>query len=72
MGKRTRMPAPPFNRFFDFDELTEYLKALADARPGLVRLGSLGKSRGRPAWLPAAREHPRGRVVRHAGGAPHG
>jgi hypothetical protein len=40
-----------FNRYYRYDEITEYLKAVAAAYPGLARLESVGKSyAGRDIW----------------------
>jgi hypothetical protein len=39
------IPALQFERFFAYDELTAYVRALADARPDLCELSSLGRSR---------------------------
>ena len=48
---RTTIPVLPFRHFLTYDELTDYVKALAAARPGLAGLGSLGTSReGREIW----------------------
>jgi hypothetical protein len=40
-------PIPPlqFDHFFAYDELTDYVRALAETYPGLCKLGSLGVSR---------------------------
>jgi len=41
-----------FNRFYDYDEITEHLHALVDAYPDLLTLESIGKSeQGREMWL---------------------
>ena len=45
MAKRSRLPALPFRKFFTYRELTDFVGALAAARPALCRLGSLGTSR---------------------------
>ncbi|MCP4836584.1 MAG: peptidase M14 [Phycisphaera sp.] len=42
----------PFNRFYDFDEMTDAMERLAEAHPGLASLVSLGQSvQGRDMWL---------------------
>ncbi len=47
-----RLVEIPFRRFFTYDEVTTLLHALADARPDLARLSSLGRSReGREQWM---------------------
>ncbi len=52
MTRTTRVPSLPFRRFFSFQEMADFLKALAAARPGLCRLGSLGRSReGREVYV---------------------
>jgi len=52
MAKRVCVPSLPFRRFFTYQEMAEFLKALAAARPRLCRLGSLGRSReGREVYL---------------------
>jgi murein tripeptide amidase MpaA len=46
------LPALPFDRFLRYPELTDVLKAFAEARPALVTLESLGRSHeGREIWL---------------------
>jgi hypothetical protein len=40
-----QIPELQFERFFAYDELTAYVHALADARPDLCKLSSLGPSR---------------------------
>ncbi|MBC8102497.1 MAG: carboxypeptidase [Cytophagales bacterium] len=45
------LPAFPFDRYIRYDELTALLHAVADARPDLVRLESIGRSHeGREIW----------------------
>jgi murein tripeptide amidase MpaA len=45
------LPTFPFDRYIRYDELTALLRQLADARPDLVRLESIGKSyEGRDIW----------------------
>lgn len=42
----------PFDTYHDFDAMTGYLKALADAHPKLVKMTSIAKShRGRDVWM---------------------
>lgn len=42
----------PFNRFYDYNELTEALRKIAAAYPELCRLESIGKSyEGRDLWV---------------------
>jgi hypothetical protein len=43
--EQAQLPALQFERFFAYEELTDLVIALADARPGLCKLGSLGRSR---------------------------
>ena len=43
--KKAKIPVLPFKHFFCFDELTEFVNKLAEARTDLVSLGSLGRSR---------------------------
>src|ERR1700741_862744 len=44
-----------FDRFYRYPELTEILKALAQRKPGLFAIDSLGKSHeGRDIWLVTA------------------
>ncbi len=45
MSEQAQVPALQFERFFAYDELTGFVRALADAHPGLCKLGSLGRSR---------------------------
>lgn len=45
MPRGALVPELPFRRFFTYQEVTDFLKALAEARPGLCRLSSLGRSR---------------------------
>ena len=46
------MPAIAFDRYYQFDELTELLKAFACEYPNLVELESIGHSHeGRDIWL---------------------
>ncbi len=46
------MPTIPFNRYALYSELTDYLKALAQEHPNLVKLDSMGKSyEGRDIWM---------------------
>ena len=46
------MPYFDFDRFYRFDELTRTLHALAEARPDLVSVASIGKSQeGRDIWV---------------------
>ena len=40
----TALPAPQFDRFYRYAELTELLRAYVAARPGLVAMSSIGKS----------------------------
>ena len=48
----TELPALPFDHFMGYDELTGLLKAWAAARPGLVKLESIGTSpEGREVWF---------------------
>jgi len=48
----TALPAPQFDRFYRYAELTELLRAYVAARPGLVAMSSIGKSfEGRDIWL---------------------
>ena len=45
------LPAFPFDRYIRYDELTDLLHALRDARPDLVRVASIGTSyEGRDLW----------------------
>jgi murein tripeptide amidase MpaA len=45
-------PELAFDRFYRFDELTDYLRAWAAARPDLVQVESIGASwEGRDIWL---------------------
>jgi hypothetical protein len=56
-------PIPPlqFDHFFAYDELTEYVRALANARADLCKLGSLGRSRqGREMHLLTLTDHSSG------------
>ncbi|MFN2182991.1 MAG: M14 family zinc carboxypeptidase, partial [Anaerolineae bacterium] len=41
----SQIPELQFERFFAYDELTAYVRALASARPELCQLSSLGSSR---------------------------
>src|SRR5688500_10922323 len=53
MRKKTAndLPEFPFDRFIKYDELTRLLQELAQARPELVRVESIGKSyEGRDIW----------------------
>lgn len=46
------LPAPRFDRFYRYEELTELLFAYAEARPNLVSVRSIGKSyEGRDIWV---------------------
>jgi hypothetical protein len=45
MTEQPQVPLLQFEHFFAYDELTDLVHALADARPDLCRLGSLGRSR---------------------------
>ncbi len=46
------VPTLPFKRFFRFDEVREFVCALADARPDLVKLTTIGTSReGRELYM---------------------
>ena len=45
MATRRPLPKAPFDRFFNYDELTDYLHRLVAARPELCRLDALGESR---------------------------
>ena len=48
---KPRIPSLSFKDFFCYDEATAFLTALAESRPGLCKLSSLGKSReGREVW----------------------
>lgn len=52
MAARTFLFKPPFNGFFTYAQLDQYLRQLVQAKPGLCELGSLGQSRqGRPIHL---------------------
>ena len=45
------LPEFPFDRYIKYEELSRLLQETADARPGLVRLESIGKSHeGRDIW----------------------
>jgi murein tripeptide amidase MpaA len=51
MNDASPLPNFPFDRYLRYDELTSLLHALADARPELVRVESIGKSyEGRDIW----------------------
>ena len=45
MAESARLPTLPFGRFLKYQDIDDFVKALASARPKLCRLGSLGKSR---------------------------
>ncbi|WP_418317281.1 M14 family metallopeptidase [Piscinibacter sakaiensis] len=46
------LPTPDFSRFYRHDEMGRLLQDFAAARPGLMQLGSLGRSHeGREIWL---------------------
>ena len=45
MNTKPPVPELQFERFFAYDELTAYVRTLADACPDLCRLSSLGRSR---------------------------
>lgn len=46
------MPDLSFDHFYDYDELTSFLRAWAEERPDLVQLESIGQSwEGREIWL---------------------
>ncbi len=48
----TRLPPLSFDHFFTYDEVTAFVHALAESRPDLVRLSSIGQSReGRAVHL---------------------
>ena len=45
-------PEPRFDHYYRYDELTSLLRGMAEARPDLLRLESIGKSHeGRDLWL---------------------
>ncbi|AXC48419.1 peptidase M14 [Paracoccus suum] len=45
-------PAIPFDRYYNYDEMTAHLHSLAQQYPKLMRLSSIAKShRGRSVWL---------------------
>ena len=51
MSKAADLPEFPFDRYIRYDELTRLLHALAEARPDLVRVSSIGTSyEGRDIW----------------------
>lgn len=51
METTATLPDFPFDRYIRYDELTALLRALAEARPDLVRVESIGKSHeGRDIW----------------------
>jgi hypothetical protein len=61
MAKRTEIPELSFRAFFTYQEVTDFAKSLASARPDLCRLGSLGKSReGREIHLLTITDHASG------------
>lgn len=45
MDNKIGVPELPFQAFFTYQEVTDFVNSLAEARPGLCWLGSLGKSR---------------------------
>ena len=45
MAKSARLPTLPFRRFLTYQDIDDFVKGLEAARPGLCRLGTLGKSR---------------------------
>ena len=46
------IPELPFEHFYRFAEVEAFVKALAEAAPGLVKLGRIGESReGRPLYM---------------------
>jgi hypothetical protein len=45
MSDMSRIPSLPFDRFFTYQELTDFVQGLASAFPELCKLGSLGRSR---------------------------
>ncbi len=50
--KAKRVPALPFDHFFTYTEVTDFVEKLAQACPDLVTLSSIGESReGRPIHL---------------------
>ncbi|MCK4590329.1 MAG: peptidase M14, partial [Candidatus Latescibacteria bacterium] len=52
MAKTVPIPKLPFETFFTYQQVTDFLQALAAARPDLCRLNSLGSSReGREVHL---------------------
>ena len=52
MPKAKRIPALPFEDFFTYDEVTQFVEALAKSCPDLVTLSSIGDSReGRAVHL---------------------
>ncbi|MFN0205287.1 MAG: M14 family metallopeptidase [Planctomycetota bacterium] len=51
-GSRKPMIDIAWNRFYDYDEITQHLKNIAAARPELCKLESIGKSyEGREMWV---------------------
>src|SRR3954463_2404684 len=46
------MPSPAFDRYYNYQELTDLLRAYADEHPGHAELVSIGRSHeGRDIWL---------------------